>query len=105
MENSKALLIGKLFDLLLVDKNFSECVSKNIENKFTILEFKTPYVGKSNWIKIKIRNNIFQTMVDDVFVEPSVDLELLIDRKLEKFDNISIDNLFVELEKISVRNG
>lgn len=57
--NNKALLIGKLFDLLLTEKNFETVKSVNVyntekERTHTILLFSTPYVGHSSWIKITL---------------------------------------------------
>jgi len=102
--NLKMQIIGGLFDLLLVDKNFStlnsEFLLNNDKNKIHHeFLFKTTYVGKNNWIKIIIPYNI-KLQTNDLL---HFNVESIIDSKIFKNENMFIDDMWDYLNNLQIQ--
>ncbi len=99
--NNKALLVGKLFDLLLTDKNFETVKSVNVynaqrERTHTMLLFSTPYVGHSSWIKITLPYFIDTTTELSQVV---CTVESQIDSQVEAKQEITFGSLINRIEE------
>ena len=99
MEELRNKIIGEFIQIILVEKNFPELVVTVVKDKINDevickeFLFKTPYVGKHNWIKIKIKNDF---IIKNSFLELSykIDTELYID------SNMFVDSFFEKINKI-----
>lgn len=107
--NIRTTILGEMLDLIINEKNFPELQGIVHKDKDGVLIsneyiFRTPYVGRHNFIKVIIPHNFFIDFFNnDENLKTSIFLsvEYQIGTDLFKNDKMLVDNFFTMIKNLN----